>query len=578
MSDLDQPVKPEPQDLTLDLGGHKSVLAPTVQDLQTRFLYPFVFQRATLKESATALRAQTFSSRGGEKHPLWDYAPPHGFYSQPREHYQDELLVHVIMHLFPGLAPDFREEASRGCGYLRLSATAANKWFHGTRLNFEQRKTVPGSQSGGSSVELISEIGIEVFLSPQGIGVLSIAFTPGKKGLSLSEALDFNYRLAQYRRNPVAKFHKPHPKEKVDGSSTIPNERLSKIPPPPDKDAPLGERLGAAGGTFDLRELIGWILAPLEAVGMPPVATDLDELVVYSVARFGSEVEIADPGGRGSIGRFLAGLAQVEEARHVGAPSGPLMIPNAVLNANHWAAVGLLGAAHVVVDQPPMIGADGSPHEIDFNEQKVPVVRDKYFIPYLIALFQRLILNRAIEDASRIVTLHATDGSLPLAQLRDHLLEFSIGGHYTQVSARQALHRYYQVSREGLDVPVAWEEVRRTIADLDARATAERQGRLSRNVAKNLEEIKHVQEFLHLIEYFLVSVYFAHLWHMMASENEALKVWGRNTLHLNQHWFVPLGVAFFAAVGFGVVTVLNRYLRRRGHDKLPPDKVNEERI
>ena len=124
-------------------------------------------------------------------------------------------------------------------------------------------------------------------------------------------------------------------------------------------------------------------------------------------------------------------------------------------------------------------------------------------------------------------------------------------------------------------MPVAWDEVRRTIVDLDARATAERQNRLSTNVAKNVVEIKHVQEFLHLIEYFLVSVYFAHLWHMMASENEVLKNWGRDTLHLEEHWFVSLGVAFFAAVGFGVVTILNSYLRRRGQDEPPSDKAEE---
>ena len=472
------------------------------------------------------------------------------------------------MHLFPGVDPNFREEASRGCGYLRLSATAANKWFHGTRLVFDQKKADKGSLSGGSSVALIPEIGIEVFLSPQGIGVLSIAFTPGKEGLSLSDALDFNYRLAQYRRDPVPRFHKPHPVEKVDGSAKIPDERLSNVPQPPGTDAPLGNRLGAAGGSFDLRELIAWILAPLETLGMPPVATDLDEFVVYSVARFGSEVEFGDRDGQSSIGRFLAGLAQVEEARHVGSPPGPLAIANAVLNANHWAAVGVLGAAHIVVDQPPEVGVDGKTREVTFNEQKVPLIRDKYFIPYLIALLQRLILNRAIEDASTIVTLKEADGADRLAQLRDNLLEFSIGGHYTQVSARQALHRYYQVAREGLDVPIAWDEVRRTIADLDSRATAERQRNLSTNVDKNLEEIKHVQEFLHLIEYFLVSVYFAHLWHMMASENQTLKDWARDTLHLDEHWFVSLGVAFFAAVGFGVVTILNRYLRRRGTTNL----------
>jgi hypothetical protein len=215
----------------------------------------------------------------------------------------------------------------------------------------------------------------------------------------------------------------------------------------------------------------------------------------------------------------------------------------------------------VIADQPAKEVGDQA-RDVAFNEQKMAIVRDKYFIPYLIALLQRLALNRAIEDAGTIMASPGSDAAERLARLRADLLEFGIGGHYTQVSVRQALHRYYQVARAGLDVPDAWEEVRRAIADLDARAAAERQGQLAGNVARNLEAIKGVQEFVHLIEYFLVSVYFAHLWHMLTSENEDLKAWVHKILGIDGNWFVSLGVIVSAALGFGVVMVLNRYLRR----------------
>src|ERR1035437_10641846 len=129
MDAIDHTGMPAPLDAKIARSDQIAASIPTVKDLQTRFLYPFVFQRGKLKESAAALRAQTFATRGVENNPLWDCAAPHGLYSQPHEHYQDELLSHVIMHLFPGLDPNFREDGSRGCGYLKLSPTAANKWF-----------------------------------------------------------------------------------------------------------------------------------------------------------------------------------------------------------------------------------------------------------------------------------------------------------------------------------------------------------------------------------------------------------------------------------------------------------------
>jgi len=174
----------------------------------------------------------------------------------------------------------------------------------------------------------------------------------------------------------------------------------------------------------------------------------------------------------------------------------------------------------------------------------MPIVRDKYFIPYLLALFQRLVLNQAIDEAGQIVRegskavarraafgencrngLKVDDTPERLADLRTRLLNFGIGGHFTQVSTRHALHRFYLLARNGLDIPVAWEEVRRAIADLDAQATALNQSRLARSAKRDLDVITRVQGFLHLIEYFLVSVYHAHLWHMFAAENESLKGW-----------------------------------------------------
>src|ERR1035437_9357694 len=130
---------------------------------------------------------------------------------------------------------------------------------------------------------------------------------------------------------------------------------------------------------------------------------------------------------------------------------------------------------------------------------------------------------------------------MSLEALRSDLLRFAVGGHFTQVSTRHALHRFYQVAREGLDVPAAWSEVRRAIADIDARVTQQRQekvaegvagnmkamaevaddlGRVTHKMDENLGIIASVQQLIHWIEIAIVSVYFAHLWYMFA-ENES---------------------------------------------------------
>jgi hypothetical protein len=79
------------------------------------------------------------------------------------------------------------------------------------------------------------------------------------------------------------------------------------------------------------------------------------------------------------------------------------------------------------------------------------IVGDKYFIPYLLALQQRLVLNRAIDDAARIVSMPRRARAGQLARLREDLLDFGVGGHFMQVSSRHALHRYYRLARRGLE-------------------------------------------------------------------------------------------------------------------------------
>jgi hypothetical protein len=342
----------EPLATVLSPDGQGAATLPQLKDLQTRFLDPFVFEQHQFEEVAKAVRAVTIATRQGEAMPLWKCAEPHHLC-------KDELLDHVVSFLFPDVG-------AKGCGYFKVADAVANKWFHGMEVQLGGGVRMP--------VEIIPGPVIELFLSPQGVGVLSIALTPAKVGVSLDEALDFNYRVAQFRRRPITRFRKRHPSDDPPAYARLSPEQQAGIPPAPAEDTLLDQRLGAPGGSFDLTELIGLLLGPLTRFGMPLLRPQQQELLVYTVARFGPEVDFADPASRDRLAPLLAALAQVEEPGHPGTAAADLSLANDVLNTRHWAAVGLLGAAHLVADQPG---------DVAFNEQRMAIVRDKYFIPYL---------------------------------------------------------------------------------------------------------------------------------------------------------------------------------------------------
>jgi len=559
--------------------GQTTSAAPLVKSLETRFLYPFFYQPHRIKEAAAALKSALVAGRSG----VWTCADARGLY-------KEEVLDHVTDFLF---ASDERT----GCRYLRVADDAVQGWFRGTKLLLKDGDVMP--------VNPVPEVKVELFLSDYGVGVFSLALTPDPpdhalgSGLDQGDALTFNYKLAQFQRWSAASIHVPHPGEDPETLARLPEHDRARLSPIPAAYALLVKRLGKRGGTFTLAELVSELLRPLEELGLEPTQPIFS---VYTIALFGPEVDFGLPDARDLLGPFLSALAQVEEKDHAGAAPGIVGVPNAVLNRKHWAAVGQLGAAHLVADQPG---------DHPFNKQRVPRVRDKYFIQYLMALLQRLVVHRTIDRAEAILAksgpereaaLEALRGDrafpgyqlgdlgrreAALEALRGDLLRFAVGGHFTQVSIRHALHRFYNVAREGLDVPAAWSEMTRAIADIDARLTQQRQERVADGAALNLKAmvevaadlakvthkmdenlgiVARVQRMVHYIEMAIVSVYFAHLWHMFA-DNASFKRWVNEKTHLDGDWFVSIGVLTWAAIGFVLALILGRVLHRTsGHE------------
>ncbi|HEY5812260.1 MAG TPA: hypothetical protein VIT23_06380, partial [Terrimicrobiaceae bacterium] len=414
-----------------------------LRELQTRFLYPFFFQLIN-KDIAEALLKETFTSRDGTVRPLWNGEQAHMLY-------RDELLGHVETYLF-----------ETGCKYLKISDIAANLWFDNCEVLIDE------GAKARLPVKLITEPRIELFLSPMGVGILCFSLALGGSTITLHDAADFNYHLSQFRRHPSFLYKRHASDDLVRWHAIAPSQR-ALIPPPPTESQPLEDQLRMNGGKFTLEQVVAKLLQPLEKWGFDAQQPLQKELSVFTVARFSSECDFDSDSTRGALAAFLSGLAQVEEPQHAGAPKGELTVSNALLNRKHWAAVGQLGAAHLVADQQ---GEDG--RSLAFNEQRAIIVRDKYFIPYLLAFFQRLVSNRLVDEAGKIL-IQPRSAEEALDKLRSRILEFAVSGQFVQVSVREAVHRFYLLAQNGLDVPRGWNEVRRAISDLTAHYSARRQ-------------------------------------------------------------------------------------------------------
>lgn len=523
-----------------------------VKEIHTRFLYSFFFDGRDIGDVSAKLQAagggaifsvsdernKAKNAAHFEQTAIWQCAAPVAFY-------QDEVLRHVKDFLF---AAD-----SKTCEYLKVAPEVLNAIFH------HHFVTVHLSRHATMPIKFIPKIGIELFLTTHGVGVLSIGLAPARENLTLDEAIDFNYRLARFEPMPPAALRIPHPSDNREKFEQIPQSERARIAPPPPRDAPLGARLGAAGGVFTLPELVNALLSPLREFDLETAQPGFS---VCTVARFGAETDFGKSRSRTELAHFISALAQVEESNHAG--TSAVGVSNTILNRKHWAAIGLLGAAHLVADQT----SPTDEHAHPFDEQRVSRVRDKYFIPHLIAILQRLFLDQTIRRATRIADAQTEESRRQLAKLRDAILQFAVAGHFVQVSSRQSLHRFYRLAQQGLDVPEAWAEVRLAISDLDGKFAVEREHHLAQVTSENLTAINRVQKVIHLIEYVIVGTYLAELG---TSFTEKFFKAEKG----EEEWLIPLMMPVFFALGLVLVYFFNLYVKRETDTEQKRENVNK---
>jgi hypothetical protein len=339
------------------------------------------------------------------------------------------------------------------------------------------------------------------------VGVLSIALERKDAALTSDAVLAFNARLRHKPPRLASQIRLDHPSDDAARWEKIPQVQRAKIAPAPAPDASLAQRLGAPGGGYTLYELTDYLLSPLKSLGLLEVQRRFS---IYSVVRGDHERVRANPRARADLGALLTALTQMKEPHHAPTLPEDVAVSSIALDQSHWVSVGHSAAVHIVADQPIPAGLNSLP----FNDQRVNHANLKYFIAYLLGLFQRLAIHRALDDAGDIIRDPSVDTRLGVATLRDHVLRLSVGGYFTQVSTHDGLHRFYTLAREALDVATAWSNVRQTIAELDAKSAAEHNLKLAASTARNLQVLVKTQGAVEIIEIFLVSVYAAHLFHM----------------------------------------------------------------
>jgi len=448
-----------------------------------RLVLPFDFEPGRLSSMVGALTAAAWP--GAER--LWQSV-------KPRASYVDELTPQAESMLFAG-------SGERHAGaHLRVDETLVQRWFQGLVLQPERREPV--------ALKIVPEVGIEVFLNGHGGGALSIALELSAK--TAAQLLDATYRLAQRhrRRGDPSSLRIPHPSEDLERWAKIPDAQkaaleaeLSEVP----DDAPLSARLGRRGARFTLSELAEALLTPLERQGC--VLRD-GSFLVYTVARFNAEVEF-DATDAHPLSGALVGLSQVEESTHAG--GGHESVRTVLLNYKHLAAVSAQGAAHFVADQ----------EGVGFNEERVPRVRDKYFVPYLTSILQRSALRRLNAGIHEILASSERSADR-LRALRLALLELGASGMPTETSTRGAVQQYADTCRSALAIADVYDRAERGISGIEQVLASKRLEDLleaQRDTAAKSEKNLHAAHQLHAavawLEIFIVTAYTAEILHLL---------------------------------------------------------------
>lgn len=424
-----------------------------ILEAQTRFLRTFNFSPNSISNLSRRLSSVRWNGRG-----VWLAAALVEVYTRDYLPKFPERYFATAPDLFivdPQCAAQWGGKAFLVC-YSQTPTDAGIRfagWGESARL--------PGATRGARPVPPI-----ELFLSPQGVGALSIALAPLAEpgSFTVQELKRFNNKVAQVTLEksgfllPVSSakdldFSAPVAVPELDGSA------IAKIVKSGDRDfgdkvlgkvrAPYsrGPEGPQAGQWFALSELADWLLAPFDVEPEP-------QLRVYTAAALPSEWTVttkARPEGTPEsldLTANASALAQIEEDDHPLPASGETGVSFEIMDTHSILAVSAQGAAQLSAVQLPLAGE--TVHE--FNNQLINRAIRERFPAYLAALVQRTCFLEWSREAARIPPSGEARSS-GVANLRERLLKFLLTGFFTEVSSRDVVNRFYQVCQRGLRVP-----------------------------------------------------------------------------------------------------------------------------
>src|SRR6185437_2789600 len=122
----------------------------------------------------------------------------------------------------------------------------------------------------------------------------------------------------------------------------------------------------------------------------------------------------------------------------------------------------------------------------------------------------------AARDAAAAARSQEDDLPARLGALRLGVLSFIAEGHFIEISARDALNRFFTLCQQAQRVPQSLELLQRTVADIDATVQAGHHSDLARRQHDSLDALRATQDAMiatqnkvEWIEVFVVSFYVA---------------------------------------------------------------------
>ena len=440
-----------------------------VKQFETRFLLPFLFDYTKIRSFVEHLKGVRLMQSDA-----WQL-------TSLRSEYLDNVFSYLPLYE-PSLG-SFENGA-----YLKLNP----------QLDRHLIATTP--ESDDTLRPFAARRGCELFLSAYGTGVLSIALHSKTPLATIEQVRAFNSRLHYGKewlsRNPERVF--PLASNIIDFSPTVQN-----LPT-------LCEGLleGATPGGH--RESEFGITATQRSMSL------------YTAVRLDGSVDFGVSSTRDAILTNLIGLQMIWPTDHCGTVQDAITANQSILiNRKMWMGVGSLGAAALVADQ----ATPGSNQSHRFDLQRLDQAIDKWFLPYLIAMQQRLAIQAFKRES--IELSQEPSGSNEnavvdplgyyhrLAPLRKAMVHFALRGQIRQISDEDNTSRWFRECRQAFEIDEAAAGMDAILTDIDRQLSTQELIAQNESQSESFEEQVRLHEKVEWIEVFIVSVYSVEMAHVI---------------------------------------------------------------